>query len=96
MKKVAKICTVIVVAGTLLAGCATHGYFVVRERPVEPVYERPAPPPGAIWVSGEWEWQGGRYVYIRGHYVEHETREWIPGHWRDTNGGYVGVRGHWR
>jgi hypothetical protein len=96
MKTISKFCMIIGVAGTLLAGCATRATFVVRERPVEPVYSRPAPPaPNAVWVAGEWEWRGGHYVYINGHYVINETRTWIPGHWRETPGGYVWERGHW-
>ena len=95
MKTISKILTIAGIAASLLVGCAS-GSFVVRERPVEPVYERPIGPPGAVWVSGEWEWRGGRYEYIRGHYVERDTRQWIPGHWRETPGGYVWDRGHWR
>jgi len=83
-------------AAVLLAGCATRATFVVRERPAEPVYERPAPPaPNALWIPGEWEWRGGRYVFIRGHYVINERRTWVPGHWRETPGGFVWQKGHW-
>lgn len=96
MRTISKILTIIGVAGTLLAGCAS-GSFVVRERPVEPVYVRPvAPYANAVWIPGEWEWRGGRYVYINGHYEHAGPREWIPGHWREARGGYVWVKGHWR
>lgn len=97
MKIISKFCFILGVAGTVLVGCATQGSFVVRERPVEPVYVRPVSPyPNAIWIPGEWEWRGGRYVYINGYYVRHRNREWIAGHWRNVPNGYVWVRGHWR
>jgi hypothetical protein len=84
------------VSATLFAGCVTRGRIFIRERPVEPVYSRPAAPyPGAVWIPGEWEWRGGRYVYINGYYVHGGNRVWIPGHWREVPGGYVWDKGHW-
>ncbi|WP_295649212.1 hypothetical protein [uncultured Mucilaginibacter sp.] len=97
MKTIAKFGLLILLAGSLFTSCTVQGGFVVRERPVEPVYERPVAPYGdAIWIGGEWEWRGGNYVYIRGHY-EHrrEGHEWIPGHWNNTPRGYSWERGHW-
>ena len=97
MKTISKFLMIAATATTMLTACGpTRATFVVRERPVEPVYSRPAPPaPNAVWIPGEWEWRGGRYVFINGHYVVNEYRQWVPGHWRDTPGGYVWVRGHW-
>lgn len=96
MKTIFKFCAAAMLGATLFTSCATRATLVVRERPVEPIYVRPEPPaPGAVWIAGEWEWRGGRYVFIRGHYVVNETRAWVPGHWRATPGGYVWVRGHW-
>ena len=44
----------------LMASCA--GTVVVRERPVEPVYVRPAPPrPDYVWIDGEWYRNHGHY-----------------------------------
>lgn len=88
---------IIAVSATVFAGCATRASFVVRERPVETVYVRPAPPyQGAIWIPGEWIWRDGRYVRTQGHYVRASNRVWIEGHWRPVPGGYVWDRGHWR
>jgi hypothetical protein len=97
MKSISKVLAIVGIASTVLVGCATRATFVIRERPVEPRYERPAPPyPGAVWIPGEWEWRGNHYVYLHGYYVQPSGREWIPGHWRETPGGYVWDKGHWR
>jgi hypothetical protein len=70
----------------------------VRTRPVEPVIVRPAAPyRGAVWIPGEWQWRGGRYVYVNPHYV-HARRGhvWTQGHWNNISGGSVWVAGRWR
>src|ERR1700759_3046030 len=96
MKTISKFCSIALLGATLFAGCATRATFVVRERPVEPVYTRPAPPaPNAVWIAGEWEWRGGRYEFVPGHYVVNERRVWVPGHWRETPGGFIWEKGHW-
>jgi len=96
MKMILKICATALLGATMLTSCATRATFVVRERPVEPVYVRPAAPgPNAVWVTSEWEWRDGHYVHIPGHYVVNETRVWVAGHWRETPNGFVWVKGHW-
>ncbi|OCX53842.1 hypothetical protein BEL04_06035 [Mucilaginibacter sp. PPCGB 2223] len=95
MKTISKLCIIIAASASMLAGCA--GEYIVRERPVEPVYERPvAPYPGAVWISGEWVWRGDHYERMRGHWERPRSRVWVEGHWRETPGGYVWVRGHWQ
>jgi hypothetical protein len=59
MKTISKAWLLLVLAGTLFLGSCAGGYYVVAQ-PVEPVYERPAPPyQGAVWIDGEWTWNGG-------------------------------------
>ena len=41
MKTIAKFGLMIVLAGSLFTSCTVQGGYWVRERPVEPVYERP-------------------------------------------------------
>jgi len=79
-----------------LASCGTT--YVVRERPAEVVYVRPAPPSGEhVWISGDWVWAGGRYAWHEGHWERRkEGRVWIEGHWQSTRGGWKWVAGHWR
>ena len=49
---------------------------VVVERPAPPpmIVERVPPPPIEhpywVWRQGGWRWNGYRYVWMRGHYVE--------------------------
>lgn len=97
MKTVSKFGLMLALAGSLfMSSCA--GYYVY-ERPAEPVYERPVRPyAGAVWVEGEWTWNGGRYVYARGYWARPRAgRAWVRGHWEQ--GGQRGWRwrkGYWR
>jgi hypothetical protein len=79
-----------------LASCTVHA--VVRERPVEVVYERPAPPSREhIWITGDWVWAGGHYQWHEGHWERRrEGMMWENGHWQEARGGWRWVPGHWR
>jgi len=79
-----------------LVSCAPA--YVVRERPREVVYARPAPPSREhIWISGDWVWTGGRYQWHEGHWDRpHRGSRWQEGHWQDTPRGYRWVPGHWQ
>lgn len=99
MKTIGKFLTV---AGLLLTTTIASNAQVrvfVRTRPVEPVIVRPVATPyrDAVWIPGEWRWEGRRYVYVNPHY-EHgrRGRAWVPGHWNNVRGGSVWVGGHWR
>jgi hypothetical protein len=62
----------------------------------------PGPRRGMVWVPGNWEWRGRRYVWMNGHYVrgrpgyryaepvwEQRGERWVkrPGMWeRGPNG----------
>jgi len=72
--------------------------YVVRERPAEVVYTRPAPPSrDHVWISGDWVWAGGRYEWHEGHYERRrEGYHWAEGHWQEAKGGWKWVPGHWR
>jgi len=74
----------------------------VRRRPVFSInvnagHDR-APNRGAVWVGPEWEWRGGRYVEVPGHWIKPERMgtRWIPGHWNNTRRGSRWIPGHWR
>ncbi len=83
-------------AGSLFLS-ACEGSYYISEQPVEPVYERPAPPyAGAVWIDGEYTWVGGRYVYARGHWDRPRVGHvYVRGTWEHTGRGYRWHRGHW-
>jgi len=97
MKTISKLGLLIALAGSLfLSSCA--GSYYVYDQPVEPVYERPVMPyPGALWIDGEWNWIGGRYVYTRGYWARPRSgRVYERGGWVRGPRGYAWHRGHWR
>ncbi len=85
-----------VMAIAVLSSCTAT--YVVRERPREVVYTRPAAPSyGHVWVTGDWVWQGGRYQWREGHWeVPRRGMRWADGHWVETPRGYKWVPGHWQ
>lgn len=62
----------------------------------EVVYARPSR--NHVWVPGYWSWQGGRYVWIAGHYsLPPRGRDrWVPPRWERRGTNYVFIEGHWR
>ena len=89
-------CAILLVAGIAQA------QVVVRigppERPHEVIPPPPHEHPGWAWHSGYHRWDGNRYVWVPGYYVEppHAHARWVDGHWDHHGGGYVWVEGHWR
>lgn len=68
--------------------------------PVERVEVIPPPPRGrevVRWQPGHWQWDGVRYDWVGGHYVERlvGVTRWVPGHWDARPGGYGWVPGRW-
>jgi hypothetical protein len=64
-------------------------------------YEAMPPPRGErfLWQPGHWHWDGIRYVWIGGHYVERRPHfhHWVEGRWdwAPRMGRYVWRPGHW-
>jgi hypothetical protein len=52
------------------------------------------PYPGAVWIPGYQDWQGGRWVWVGGYwgYPPRRGGVWVPGHYGH---GYWRP-GHWR
>ncbi len=96
-----------VVFGLTLAAVLAVGSLgpAVAQPPYPPVppprYEivPPRPGPHAAWMPGHWNWNGTRYVWIRGHYVRRWPRggHWAPGHWvwAPRAGRWVWRQGRW-
>lgn len=74
--------------------------IVVRVGPPPVVVEHPGPRPhpGWVWVGGYHRWDGARYNWVGGHWVEPPRPHavWVAGHWRHDPDGWVWIEGHWR
>src|SRR5579875_1601579 len=48
-------------------------------------------------VGGHWSWQGSKYVWVHGTYIERPapTANWMPGYWEEGAGGWIWTEGHW-
>jgi hypothetical protein len=57
----------------------------------------PAPSPQALWKFGHWSWNGQRYAWMPGHYVQRPspTANWIPDYWQQGPAGWMWVEGQW-
>jgi len=83
------------------AACAEpRGRLYVRVGPPAPIYEVrvTAPGPGYIWLEGYQRWDGGRYVWVPGHWERppHRGARWETGHWSRDSRGWFYVEGRWR
>jgi YXWGXW repeat-containing protein len=58
----------------------------------------PARSADSLWLVGHWNWDGARYAWTPGHYVQRPTptANWLPGYWEQGSGGWVWTEGHWQ
>jgi WXXGXW repeat (2 copies) len=81
---------------------------VEQAPPQEVVVVEQAPPPprveviparpyaNAFWIGGFWRWQGGRHVWVNGHYeAARPGMRWQPHRWEQFNGRWRFVPGRW-
>jgi len=96
MKKLLFAC-LMALSFSFFTGCDSDAY-VITDRPVNPVYVRPANPyADGIWIDGDWVWGGGRYTWREGYWSHPRTgRTWVSGSWTARGNGYTWNRGHWR
>ena len=59
----------------------------------------PPPGPRVVWEPGHWHWNGFRYVWFGGHYVERRPEygryaegRWV---WGPREGRWIWRRAHW-
>jgi hypothetical protein len=73
---------------------------VVTQEPPPPVYETVgiAPGPGYLWIGGYYHWNGGGWVWYRGHYARppHPGAHWIGPRYEIRAGRRVYIAGYWR
>jgi len=57
----------------------------------------PAPFRDAVWIDGRWDWHGGQYVWISGHWQRAPTglHHWKAGAWAKHDGDWVFTPGQW-
>ena len=69
----------------------------VRIAPPEPRHEVvPVVRQGWVWVPGYWNWNGRRYVWVKGHRVRaRHGSHWVEHHWIEDRGRWRMERGHW-
>jgi len=94
---------------TLLIAAALAGAMGTTALPAmaDTIIVRTAPPPprseavpearrGYTWAPGHWDWNGRRYVWMRGKWVRDEPGYvYRPQVWEERNGRWVAERGGW-
>jgi hypothetical protein len=53
---------------------------------------------GAIWINGNWRWNGSRYTWVSGRWDRPRAgyRNWQDGHWVQRGRNWVWIDGRWR
>jgi hypothetical protein len=86
---------ILVVGGAVSASAQVY----VNVRPTFAPVARPvAPGRTHVWIDEDWEYRGGRYVPVGGHWVmpPHPGWVWVPGRWVHARRGWQWRPGHWR
>jgi hypothetical protein len=98
-RKCLLLASLLLAAGALTPALSQAGVAVdINVAPPAPVVETPPPPPqpGYIWAAGYWNWEGGRHVWVPGHYMEPRPGyRWEPDRWDHRGHGYHYEPGHW-
>ena len=87
-----------------LNGCAstqpgtTTAMVYVKDAPPprQTINRPPAPATNAVWIQGQWRWNGYRYVWLPGYWETRPRGVWDPGYWQQAPGGWGWVYGYWR
>lgn len=86
--------------GGLLVTSSFAQEVVIRTAPPRAIVERRVPSPGAgyVWTPGYHRWDGNRYAWAPGQWVQppRARARWVPAHYARRRGGWVFVEGHWR
>ena len=57
----------------------------------------PAPSTDVLWLVGHWQWDGAKFAWTPGHYVQRPSpsANWLPGYWEQDFSGWRWTEGHW-
>lgn len=84
----------------VLSGCSstrTRTVYVSDAPPPRQSVNRPrAPVSNAVWIQGQWRWNGYRYVWLPGYWETRSRGVWVPGYWQPSPYGWYFVYGYWR
>ena len=76
--------------------------IIAPREPPAPRYERVPPPPRdrreAVWEPGNWRWNGRRWIWVEGRYIDRPRRGayYVPGHWEARGPGWAWIPPHWQ
>ncbi|HEV8676453.1 MAG TPA: YXWGXW repeat-containing protein [Methylomirabilota bacterium] len=71
---------------------------VAPQPPPPPQVESPGrpPSPNAVWISGHWLWQNGRYEWVPGRWENAAPgTSYVPGRHKKIDGGWRWEEGRW-
>lgn len=92
----------IVMCGCSVAGSDPPTRPLAVVAPYQPPAKRaeippPAPSTDALWLVGHWHWDGSKFAWIPGGYVQRpsSSANWLPGYWEQDSGGWRWTEGHW-
>lgn len=98
--KVLKLAIVAMMAigASVYSNTASAQVYVTVRPTYAPVVRPVAPGPRHVWIDEDWEYRGGRYVAVGGHWVAppHPGWIWVPGRWVHYRRGWQWRPGHWR
>jgi hypothetical protein len=58
--------------------------------------KREAARAGFVWVEGEWDWRGGKYEWVAGHWErERAGKRWRQSRWEQRDGAWTRTPGDW-
>ena len=79
-----------------LAGCVI-ARPALAPPPLKKEVRTAKPGPNDVWISGNWKWNGGKYIWAPGRWVKaRKGMTWVPGHWEKRGRHWVYIKGRWR
>ena len=84
----------------LLAACAATSPLPYPTVPPLLAERVPAPPRASvplIWQPGHYDWDGARYTWVAGEWIERSRQGtlWQDGYWRRDGAAYAWIPAHW-
>jgi YXWGXW repeat-containing protein len=90
----------LIAAGTVAAPVISYGGVAIEVEVAPPpvqVEVVPAARVGYVWAPGYWTWEGGRHVWVSGHWMrERLGYHWVPAAWVQVGARWRFERGHWQ